>query len=285
MRKIWVLVVVAVGVFALLALAFWFDHLFEEPDVPVVSSLASHAGAQSVLAVFAHPDDETLVSGALAEAANRDGVDVRSVTLSRGEKGYAQPPVSRKADLGIVRESELRRFGYFLGIDHLELWEYPDGDLSEAPRDEIVNRIVTLIRKWKADLVIGFDPAGGYTGHPDHKAAGRIVTEAVRLASDPAYEPELGAHHYPIWLAYVVAPRRMLQTFGNETMRAVAAVQPAPDLAITAPKRIKAMGWRTHESQHLGKYYGLPAWLLYDFFDKEHYAMIDPTSLAPKERE
>lgn len=277
---IWILVVVASGAFLLLGGALWFDHVFEEPNVPVVSSLASHADARSVLAVFAHPDDETLVSGALAEAASRDGVYVRSVTLSRGEKGYAHPPISREADLGVVRESELRRFGYFLGIDHQELWEYPDGGLSDAPQDEIVDRIVTLIRQWKPDLVIGFDPAGGYTGHPDHKAAGRLMTEAVRSAFNPIYKRELGAPHRSKSLAYIVAPRRMLRTFGDETMQAVAAAQPDPNLAMPARKRVKVMGWRVHQSQHLNKSYGFPAWLLYGFFDKEHYVIIDPTSLT-----
>jgi N-acetyl-1-D-myo-inositol-2-amino-2-deoxy-alpha-D-glucopyranoside deacetylase len=238
-----------------------------------------------VLAVFAHPDDETLVSGALAEAAGREGVEVRSVTLTRGEKGYAHPPICREADLGLVRESELRRYGHLLGIDHQELWDYPDGSLADAASDPIVDRLVATIRRHAPGLVLGFDPAGGYTGHPDHKAAGALMTDAVRLAADPAYKPGLGPPHRPDRLAYVVAPRRMLRTFGDAAMREAAAVQPGPDVAIPVDTSLKGMGWEIHQSQHLGKAYGLPAWLLYDFFDKEHYVLIEPASRSADDRE
>jgi hypothetical protein len=47
---------------------------------------------------------------------------------------------------------------------------------------------------------------------------------------------------------------------------------------------LKGLGWEVHRSQHLGKAYGFPAWLLYDFFDKEHYILIDPTTLIPDDR-
>lgn len=282
---LWVLASAALGVVVLSGVALWFDRLFEEPGVRIVPSLVGGTGAGSVLAVFAHPDDETLACGALAEASGREGVQVRTITLTRGEQGYAPPPICREADLGVVRESELRRYGYLLGIDEQELWDYPDGSLAELPRGPIVDRIVATIRRHAPDLVIGFDPAGGYTGHPDHKAAGSLMTEAVRSASDPSYEPDLGPPHRPKTLAYIVAPRRMLRTFGNATMKAVAEAQPTPDVAMPASRRLKGMGWRVHQSQHLGKAYGLPAWLLYDFFDKEHYALHSPASLASDRRE
>ena len=281
---IWILGFVAAGALLLLGIALWFDRLFEEPAAGTFPSLANVADARSVFAVFAHPDDETLASGALAEAASRDGVHVRSVTLSRGERGYAHPPISHEADLGLVRESELRRYGYLLGIDHQDLWDYPDGSLGDFPREPIIDRIVASIRQHKPGLVIGFDPAGGYTGHPDHKAAGALTTDAVRFASDLTYKPELGPPHRPNKLAYIVAPRRMLRTFGDATLRAVAAAQPDPDVATPVSKKLKRKGWHVHQSQHLGKAYGLPAWLLYDFFDKEHYTLVDPSTLESDDR-
>ena len=150
---IWILAFVAAGSLLLLGVAIWFDRLFEEPAAGLVPSLAGLTGAQCVLAVLAHPDDETLVAGALAEAASRDGVRVRTITLSKGEKGYAHPPISREADLGVVRESELRRYGFLLGIDHQELWDYPDGSLGDAPLAQIVDRIVASIRRHEPGLV------------------------------------------------------------------------------------------------------------------------------------
>src|SRR5689334_18918627 len=71
-----------------LVTALWFDRLFEAPTAVYAPSLVEHLGARSVLAVFAHPDDETLAAGALADAGRREGVVVRTVTLTRGENGH-----------------------------------------------------------------------------------------------------------------------------------------------------------------------------------------------------
>ncbi len=98
------------------------------------------------------------------------------------------------------------------------------------------------------------------------------MTDAVRFASDPAYKPELGPPHRPDKLAYIVAPRRMLRTFGDATMREVAAAQPDPDVAIPVSKKMKGIGWDVHQSQHLGKAYGFPAWPLYDFLALSHWS-------------
>jgi LmbE family N-acetylglucosaminyl deacetylase len=253
----------------------WFDRLFEARSAERASSLVQHLGSRSVLAVFAHPDDETLAAGALADAAEREGIEVRTITLTKGERGYAEPPIARREDLRLVRESELRRFGFALGIDHQELWDYPDGELGNTPGVEIVERLVERIRTWRPDLVLTFDPAGGYNGHPDHKVAGAVASDAVRAGLDPEYRPELGAPHRPRHLVYVLAPARALQTIGGSALRVVARVQPDANLAIRVRPEPRILGWQTHVSQHLDRAYPLPGWLLFDFWDKEHYRVLD----------
>jgi N-acetylglucosamine malate deacetylase 2 len=132
----------------------------------------------------------------------------------------------------VVRESELRQYGLALGLDHQELWEYPDGALADGPDRDIIDRIVARIRSWKPDLVLTFDPAGGYNGHPDHCATGKMTTEAVRAGLDSAYKPELGATHRPKQIGYLVAPVRAFSTIGGPKLRAVALAQPAANLAV-----------------------------------------------------
>lgn len=273
----WIIGVAAALAVTALAAAFWFDALFEEPSARRVPSLIEHCESGSALAVFAHPDDETFAASALADAANRDGVWVRTITLTRGENGYPEPHTCRQADLPLVRESELRRFGFVLGIDHQEVWQYPDGSLSGVPADEILGRLVKLIREWKPDLVLTFDPEWGYTDHPDHRTTGRLTTDAVRLAMDPQHWPDLGPPHRPTKLAYVLAPRHAFARFGM----AGAMGQPEATVATPVRRGLRAAGWRIHESQHLGRAYPFPAWVLDDFWDKEHYRVVDPGTGRP----
>jgi LmbE family N-acetylglucosaminyl deacetylase len=277
---VWIAGVVTLLAIVTLAVAVWFDRLFEAPTAKYTPSLVQHSGVRSILAVFAHPDDETLASGALADAAGRDGIEVRTITLTRGEKGYAEPHISRPEDLPVVRESELRRYGYALGIDHQELWDYPDGGLSNLSDGEIVDRIVTRIREEKPEAVLTFDLDGGYNGNPDHQAAGAMATKAVRAAFDLSFKPELGALHQPKYLVYVVPPRRALQVLGGPELRLVAATQPEPTLAVPAARTLRLLGWKIHESQHLDRAYPLPGWLLFDFWDKEHYVILGSESIG-----
>jgi LmbE family N-acetylglucosaminyl deacetylase len=133
--------VAIVGTIALIG-ALWFDSLFEAPTAVHHQSLTQHLGSRSVLAIFAHPDDETLAAGVLADAGSREGIEVRTITLTRGENGYEAPSVSRKEDLPLIRESELRRYGFALGIDHQEVWEYPDGGLRNVSGLALTGRLV-----------------------------------------------------------------------------------------------------------------------------------------------
>lgn len=272
------------GVVAVLLViaVLWINRLFEEPNAKHVASLVKYFEAQSILAIFAHADDETLAAGFLADAGKQDHVFVHSITLTKGEAGYSEPPICRKKDLVLVRESELRRYGFVLGIDQQEVWDFPDGGLASLskPRlEELVDRLVQQIRQQKPDLVLTFDPAGGYSGHADHQATGALTSQAVAHAANSHYKPELGSPHVLTCLLYVVPPRRALQFFGDETLQKVAVAQPLPNRSMPTDKNKKLAGWQIHASQHLDRAYPFPGWLLFAFFDKEHYVALNPENI------
>jgi N-acetylglucosamine malate deacetylase 2 len=273
---VWIAATLAAVASIVLCAALWFDWLFEIPTAVNTVSMVEHLGSRSVLAIFAHPDDETLAAGALADAGSRDAICVRTITLTRGESSYSEPHVSRKEDLALVRESELRRYGFALGIDSQEVWDYPDGWLGEIDARGIIDRLAERIRRWRPDLVLTFDPAGGYNGHADHRAVGRITTEAVRAGLDQAYKPELGAAHRPQHIAYVLAPVRAFSTIGGPELRAASLAQPAANVSVRVEPRLRILGWRIHASQRLDRAYPLPGWFLFDFWDKEHFAVFEP---------
>lgn len=279
---------IAAGVTLLAATIFvaslWFDRLFEARAAMTVASLAEHLGAKSILAVFAHPDDEILAAGALADAGARSDVIVRTITLTRGEAGFSEPRVARTADLAVVREAELRRYGFALGIDEQEIWDFPDGGLGGVPRELLITRIADQIHTWSPELVLTFDPTGGYNGHPDHRAAGLVTTQAVNAVHRSSNTAASGAAPRPRHIAYLVAPSRAFATLGSPALRNVARVQPEPNVAVPVAARLRVLGSRIHASQWLDRQYPLPGWLLFDFWDKEHYAIRPADALESDQR-
>jgi N-acetyl-1-D-myo-inositol-2-amino-2-deoxy-alpha-D-glucopyranoside deacetylase len=191
-----------------------------------------------VLAVHAHPDDETLSTGALLATWAAAGLPATVVTCTRGERGEVIGAALAHLEgdgpaLAAHREHELAAAARALGVtqrflDALPLpgpagadpvaryedsgmaWvgtgragaaaEVPAGALVAVPLDEAAGRLAGLIRERRPDLVVTYEPGGGY-GHPDHVRAHAIATRAVELAAD-AWTPAV---------AWAVAPAAALR--------------------------------------------------------------------------
>ena len=275
---------VLIGPLLLLALGgvlLWVDRHFEESEAEYVASLVRSLGIQSILGVFAHPDDEILATGLLSDGATTDGARVQTVTLTRGEAGGGDEPISKPEHLGVVRVAELYKFGRLVGVDEQEVWDYPDGRLGEVPTEGVIRRLVSLIRTTKPDLLVTFEPQTGLTLHPDNLAAGTVAAAAVKAAADESFEPECGPLHAVNWVAYLLAPRRMLRRFGGEVGTKIADRQPHPNYAIPGNSRLKTRGWEVHESQRrvIREIFGVPPWLLYLLYDKEHYVVVEASAI------
>lgn len=171
--------------------------------------------ARSILACFAHPDDESFsIGGTLAHYASR-GHEINLVCATRGEAGeISDPALASPENLGEVRERELRCAAAALGIGRVEILGYRDSGMEGtddnndprayvmADRDEVIARLVGYIRSLQPDVVITFDPDGAY-GHPDHIAIHHHTVAAVAAARDETRFPEAG----PVW-----TPRRLFFT-------------------------------------------------------------------------
>ncbi len=143
----------------------------------------------SVLAVFAHPDDEGIIGGTLARSA-AEGHPVTLICLTRGQAGKSSnPAINTPEALARQRKKELREACRILGVTDLRHWDYMDGGLDRANAHEVVGRIVQVMREVKPEVVITFGPDGIY-GHPDHLAAHRFVTEACYADVYPRTHPE-----------------------------------------------------------------------------------------------
>lgn len=145
---------------------------------------------QTLLAIFAHPDDEAFGTGGTLAKYAAEGYDVHLVTATRGEAGeIAEPDLATGITLPDVRERELRCACEVYGIHQPHFLDYEDGLLPLVHQGQAVGKIVRLIRRLKPHVVVTFDPNGVY-GHYDHIAVHRWTTIAVDLAADPDCFPD-----------------------------------------------------------------------------------------------
>ena len=139
-----------------------------------------------VLAVFAHPDDESLLAGGTLAACAAAGRRVAIVSMTRGERGPGG-----LSGLGEVREAELQAAARALGGAAAECLDYPDGELGGVDEDETAQTLARLLERNRPEAVISFSEEGLYW-HPDHLAVSRLLAAALELVS-PAPEWAYGA--------------------------------------------------------------------------------------------
>ena len=149
-----------------------------------------------LLAVTAHPDDETFGCGGTLARHAAEGVQVTLVCTTRGEAGeISDPALATRENLGQVREQELQAACDALGVSNLHLLGYRDSGMAGTPENEhplalaqsdhekLTGSVVEIIRKVRPQVVVTFDPTGGY-GHPDHIAIHQATLEAFTASGD-----------------------------------------------------------------------------------------------------
>jgi len=120
--------------------------------------------ALRLMAVLAHPDDESLGLGGLLAATTAQKVEVAIVTATRGEGGrYLEhrsgPEHPGREKLGAIREEELRCAARVLGIEDVTILGLPDGAVDQAPARDTVARIASHFRRFRPQVVVTFAPA------------------------------------------------------------------------------------------------------------------------------
>ncbi len=162
----------------------------------------------TILAIFAHPDDEIGVGSTLAHYGAA-GVRTVLVCATRGEAAtiYCEDCATRE-NLAEVRTRELECACGHLGIGELRWLDWPDGGVSALPRAAAIGQIVRQIRDVKPDVILTH-PEHGLYPHPDHLAIWEMVREAFTLAADPAEYPDAG----PAWAPARLFARAIAQSY------------------------------------------------------------------------
>jgi LmbE family N-acetylglucosaminyl deacetylase len=142
------------------------------------------AGAEkrSILAVFAHPDDEIAIGPLLAKYA-AEGHDVHLAILTSGQRGVSNTDIPAGDQLGAAREEEARCSASALGIKPPHLLGYEDAGIATRPAVAgIVKDLRRIVDETKPDVMITWGP-DGLTGHPDHRMASALATEVFQRRS------------------------------------------------------------------------------------------------------
>ncbi len=175
-----------------------------------------------LLAVFAHPDDETFGTGGTLALYARRGVEVHLICATRGEVGEAPADLKGFASPGDMREDELRCAAGVLGLKGIHMLGYRDSGmagsadnthpraLAAQPVEQVAREIARFIRQIRPQVVITFDPIGGYR-HPDHIAIHRATVAAFQMAGDASLPLDDLPAFVPDKLYYSTFSRRFLR--------------------------------------------------------------------------
>ncbi|HUV15476.1 MAG TPA: PIG-L family deacetylase [Pelolinea sp.] len=193
---------------------------------------------KTLLAVVAHPDDETFgMGGTLAYYAN-SGVDVHLICATRGEVGeVASEMLVGYKSVGDLREHELCCAADELGLKEVHFLGYRDSGMQgspenqhknalvQAPVNKVAREIAHLIRQIKPQVVVTFDPIGGYM-HPDHISVHNATVVAFEITRDEKIETGNLHLHQPQKLYFHIFPRgffrlvvKLMPLFGKDPSR------------------------------------------------------------------
>ncbi|MEU2869268.1 N-acetyl-1-D-myo-inositol-2-amino-2-deoxy-alpha-D-glucopyranoside deacetylase [Streptomyces olivoreticuli] len=277
-----------------------------------------------LLLVHAHPDDESINNGATMAKYAAEGASVTLVTCTLGEEGEVIPEglahlvADRDDALGPYRAGELADAMRELGVtDHRFLGgpgRYRDSGMMGAPQnerpqcfwradvDEAATSLVEVIREARPQVLVTYDPEGGY-GHPDHIQAHRVATRAVELAGEPAFRRDLGDPHEIAKVYWNCVPRSVLED-GFARLRELGFEKPFPGVASpadvpgvvddaevtaavdgSAHAAAKAAAMRAHVTQIAvdGAFFALSNDLGQPLFATEYYRLVRGTAGAAYE--
>jgi LmbE family N-acetylglucosaminyl deacetylase len=245
-----------------------------------------------LLAVVAHPDDETFGLGSVLALAAEQGVEVAVWCATRGEAGEPAPGcgIAAGEELAAAREAELRTAAGLLGVTRVALGgfldsgmsgEAPAGSLAAAARGDLLAAVRREIEQVRPDVVVTLD---GSDGHRDHVA---VRDAALGAAADV---PWVYLHCLPRSLMQAWVEHALREEPYREHLRAELATLGTPDESITTvldTRRHLDLRWRAihaHASQ-VSPFAALPAPLQEAFLGTDHLRRTSPAwAGGPQER-
>jgi LmbE family N-acetylglucosaminyl deacetylase len=197
-----------------------------------------------LLAIFAHPDDESFsVAGTLARY-HREGRPLALVTATDGEAGRVTGVrADDRKEVAALRRRELLDAAGVLGVDRIFTLGHPDGGLDALSGDCLATELTGLIRRIRPRVVLTFGPEGAPNAHADHRAVSRAATAAFFLAGIATALPTAGEPWRADRLYYVTWTGRSGPDGGVEGLPVTCRVE------IRGEIDVKRAAFAAHRSQ------------------------------------
>ena len=250
-----------------------------------------------LMAVHAHPDDESSKGAATAAKYVAEGVRVVVVTCTGGERGdvlhgAVQEQVEREG-MTAVRRQEMANAAAILGVEHEWLGfedsgfpegdplpPLPDGCFAALPVDDAAVPLAALIRAYRPQVVTTYDENGGYP-HPDHVRCHEVTMRAVDLAADPAHvDPANGDAEHGDVEPWQVAKVYYNQQFSKQ--RVIALHSAMIDADLESPYHDWLAGWEDRPEDAGRITTRIPAADWFDVRDEAlmaHRSQVDPDGM------
>ena len=264
-----------------------------------------------IMAVHAHPDDESTSTGGILARYAAEGARTIVVTCTGGELGeIAEGTSATPENLADVRRRELDDAGKILGVSQIYMLGYRDSGMAGLPEndapgsfwsadlDEATGRLVEIVRRERPHVLVTYDEKGFY-GHPDHIQANRVTVAAWEAAGDSARYPDQGLEPWtPLKMYFTAVPRSNWKKF-PERLREAGIELPAqdeerdwgtPDELVTT--RLDVSQWVTKKREALMAHKTqmgenviftlMPPWLFDEMFGTEAFVRAGSRVDAPE---
>lgn len=197
-----------------------------------------------LLAIFAHPDDESFSVAGTLSRCHREGRTLALVTATDGEAGRVSGVrADDRKEIARLRRRELLEAAGVIGVDRVFTLGHPDGALDTMSGDTLVGELTGLIRRVRPQVIVTFGPEGAPNTHADHRAVSRAATAAFFLAGIGTALPEEGTAWTAGRLYYVTWTGRSGPNGGVEGLPVTCSVD------ITTDIPVKRAAFAAHRSQ------------------------------------
>ncbi|KAA2263235.1 mycothiol conjugate amidase Mca [Solihabitans fulvus] len=242
-----------------------------------------------LMAVHAHPDDESSKGAATMARYVAEGHEVMVVSCTGGEAGSILNPAMDRPEvlenMAEIRRGEMARAAEILGVSHHWLGfvdsglpegdplpPLPDGCFAVVPLEESTEALVRVIREFRPHVVTTYDENGGYP-HPDHIRCHEVSVAAFEAAGDPDRFPDAGEPWQPLKLYYSHGFSRKRMTLFHEALEAAGIESPYGEWLANWPADRPDVMERVTTRVECADYFEVRDEAL-----KAHATQIDPTS-------
>ncbi len=265
--------------------SLWFlRSRLQDDTVPVVKNWQAD---EKVMFIFPHPDDEITCAGTL-KLLDSLGIKTILITLTQGEAGATNglvdesDPVQKKVNLGQLRREELLAVGEVLGIDHLEVFDFPDSGIQETSADLLKQLIQAKIDYYQPSIVVTYDDKIGFYGHPDHRLVAGYIKDIFLENRDRAGFPVKKLYQVTLPKPMIETALKISESFRSNypTLAENGLPSPTVSVKITPFGNYKREAMLLHRSQRptfdeMQPYFDkVPPFIFFRIFDKEYFAEV-----------